>query len=51
MPKFTATLYCETYTTVEVEAESQKEANALILAGNYDDDNILDVTVKESEIM
>ncbi len=49
--KFKVTLYQETYTEVEVEAESKEAAENLVLAGGYNEDDVQDVTVKESEIV
>lgn len=49
--KFKVTLYQESYTEVEVDAENLEEAKDKVLSGDYDDDDVLDVTVKESEIV
>jgi hypothetical protein len=50
--KYTVTLYQEVYTTVEIDAESKEDADTKVIMGDYDKDNdVLDVTVKESEII
>lgn len=49
--KFRSTLYTETYTEVELECESQEECDELVLSGDYEEDEIIDITVKESEII
>jgi len=48
--KFKVTLYQETYTEVVVSAESESEAGDLVMAGEYGDDDVEDITVKESWI-
>jgi hypothetical protein len=49
--KFKVTLYQETYTEVEIEADSLEQANDLVLSGKFTENDIVDVTVKESEII
>ena len=51
--KYKVTLYQEIYTHLEIEATSEDEARDLVLSGQFDDDNTIDifVEVKESEII
>ena len=51
--KYKVTLYQEIYTHLEIEAKSEDEARDLVLRGEFDDDNTIDieVEVKESEII
>ncbi len=51
--KYRVTLYQEIYTHLEIEATSEDEARDLVLSGQFDDDNTIDifVEVKESEII
>ena len=51
--KYQVTLYQEVYTHLEIEATSENEARDLVLSGNFDSDNTIDieVEVKESEII
>lgn len=49
--KYKVTLYQETYTEVEIEAKSLSDAKELVMSGEFDDDDVLDVTVKQSEII
>lgn len=49
--KHKVTLYQETYSEIEVEAESQEEAEELVMSGEFEDDQIIDVTTKSSEII
>lgn len=51
MKKFKVTIYHETFTEVEIEATSQKNADDLVMQGEYDDDDVIDVNVKHSEII
>ena len=44
-------LYAETFTEIEVEADDLETAKEKALTGEYSDDDIIDVTVKESEII
>jgi hypothetical protein len=51
--KYKVTLYQEVYTHLEIEAKSEDEARDLVLRGEFDDDNTIDieVEVRESEII
>ena len=49
--KHKVVLYQETYTTVEIEAENQLDANVKVSIGEYRKKDIVDVTVKESEVL
>jgi len=51
--KYKVTLYQEIYTHLEIEAKSEDEARDLVLRGEFDDDNTIDieVEVRESEII
>jgi hypothetical protein len=49
--KFEVVLYQETYTKVEIEADGVQHASDLVLRGEYQPDSVLDVTVKDSDIM
>jgi len=51
--KYKVTLYQEIYTHLEIEAKSEDEARDLVLRGEFDDDNTIniEVEVKESEII
>jgi len=51
--KYKVTLYQEIYTHLEIEATSEDEARDLVLRGEFDDDNTIDieVEVRESEII
>jgi hypothetical protein len=51
--KYKVTLYQEIYTHLEIEAKSEDEARDLVLSGEFDDANTIDieVEVKESEII
>ncbi len=49
--KYRVTLYQEIYTHLEIEATSEDEARDLVLSGEFDDANTLDIEVKESEII
>ena len=51
--KYKVTLYQEIYTHLEIEATSEDEARDLVLRGEFDDANTIDieVEVRESEII
>jgi hypothetical protein len=49
--KYKVTLYQEIYTHLEIEAKSEDEARDLVLSGEFDDANTIDIEVKESEII
>lgn len=49
--KYKVTLYQETYTEYEIEAETQEAANEIVLSGQFTDDNVLDVVVKHYDII
>ena len=51
MSKHLVKLYQETYTEIEIEADSIEEAEELVMSGEFNDEDIQDVTVKNSEIM
>ncbi len=49
--KFEVVLYQETYTEVEIEADSAQHASDLVLRGEYQEDAVKDVTVHDSDIL
>lgn len=49
--KYKVTLYQETYTEVEIEASSLEQANDFVLSGKFTEDDVVDISVKESEII
>ncbi len=49
--KFKVTLYQETYTEIEVFADDEDAAKELVLSGEFNDDDIQDVTVKDSDVI
>jgi hypothetical protein len=49
--KYKVTLYQEIYTHLEIEAKSEDEARDLVLRGEFDDANTIDIGVKESTII
>jgi hypothetical protein len=49
--KYKVTLYQEIYTHLEIEAKSEDEARDLVLSGEFDDANTIDIEVKESTII
>ena len=49
--QYKVTLYQETYTDVIIYAGSAKHAEELVMEGEFDDDDIDDVTVKDSDII
>ena len=49
--KYKVTLYQETYTEYEIEAETQEAANEIVLSGQFTDDDVLDVVVKHYDII
>jgi hypothetical protein len=51
MKKYKVTLYTEQYTEIEVDALSSEDAEDMVISGNYSEDQILDVSVKESDII
>jgi uncharacterized alpha/beta hydrolase family protein len=51
MKKYKVTLYVEQYTEVEVEASSEEEAEDMVISGDYSDEQIIDTTVKESDVV
>lgn len=51
MKQYSVTIYTEVYTSVLVSANSDEEARDMVLSGEYDDDDIEDVTVKESDVL
>ena len=44
-------LYTERYELIEVEANTIDEAEDMVLTGNYEDSQIIDITVENSEII
>ena len=46
--KYKVTVYAETYTEILIEADTEEEAAIRVLSGDYQDGDVLDVTVKES---
>jgi hypothetical protein len=49
--KFKVTLLQETYTDILIEADDSHMASEKVLMGEFDEDDITDVTVKDSEII
>jgi len=49
--QYKVTLYQEVYTDVIIYADSAKQAEELVMEGNYDDDDVDDVTYKDSDII
>ncbi len=48
--KYKVILYQETYTEIELEAESLEAAKDLVMQGEFKDEDVKDVTVKESSV-
>jgi len=44
-------IYQETYTTIEIDAPDRESAEELVMSGEYNDNEVTDVTVKQSEII
>lgn len=44
-------IYQEIYTDLGITAKNQEEAERKALAGQYTEDAVLDVTIKESEVL
>lgn len=51
METYKVTLYQETYTEVIIEASSLEEAQELVMSGEFNEEDIHDVSVKESCII
>ncbi len=49
--KYKVTLYQEIYTHLEIEAKSEDEARDLVLSGEFDDANTIDIEVRESALI
>ena len=49
--KYLVPLYAETITIIEIEADSFEDAGDMVLSGDYHDDDIVEVVVKNSEIL
>ncbi len=48
---YNVVLYYESYQTIQVEAKNEAEASDIVMSGNYDDSNILDTEIKDSDII
>tara|TARA_R110000744_G_scaffold159268_4_gene275376 strand:+ start:3054 stop:3209 length:156 start_codon:yes stop_codon:yes gene_type:complete len=51
MSKHLVKLYQETFTEIEIEADSIEESEELVMSGEFNDEDIQYVIVKNSEIM
>ena len=51
MSKHLVTLHQETFTEIEIEADSLEDAQELVMSGEFNDEDVQDVTVKNSEII
>lgn len=51
MSKFHVTIYKESYTTIEVEADNQEQATEMVRDGEYNETHEIDTWVKDSEVI
>ena len=48
---FRVIVYAETYTEIDIVADNEYDAGELAMSGEFDDDDIHDVTTEESSIV